>query len=327
MINMNTKAMRKSYVIIDVGGSFLKSAVLDEDGFVHVPSYFTVKSHAESDMKEQIIQAFEESIAHGLTFIGDNELETGGIGIAIPGPFNYRDGISLMTHKFQSLYNLNLKDMIAEATGIHPDLPVTFVHDVNAVLMGELWTGNAKDYANAAVACIGTGLGFAHLQNRIVQCNEYGSPLISIFKTPCRQSILEDYVSKRGILKIYGEMAGNEIANTMKVIDIAKLADEGDGSALATFREAGSILSEVLADILTEKNIECLLFAGQISRSFHHFETAIREGLKDVGSLKRIGPVSNIDYAAFYGVLWKIRYFNNINFNYSPFKSSKNHDV
>ena len=96
------------------------------------------------------------------------------------------------------------------------------------------------------------------------------------------------------------------MTETMKVVDIAKLANEGEIAALAAFQKAGQILTEKLADILIEKNIECLLFAGQISRSFHHMETSIKEGLKEVRSLKRIAPVKSIDYDVFYGVLQSI---------------------
>ena len=316
MINTSAIAKQKSYIIIDVGGSFLKSAVLNEDGFVHTSSYFITKSYSGSDSKEQIIQAFKDSINKGLLFIVQNEMDMGGIGIAIPGPFDYRNGISLMRHKFQKLFEINLKDLLFEATGINPDLPVVFVHDTNAVLWGEQWTGNAKDFANAAVITIGTGLGFAYSQNGIVQCNELGSTLISIFKTPYRDGILEDFVSKRGILKMYCTFAGKETIDGMKVIDIAKLADEGDGNALATFREVGRIISEALVDILVEKKIECLLFAGQISRSFHLMETTIKEGLTAVECLKRISLVSSIEYAAFYGVLRKIVVTNKLNNNH-----------
>ena len=101
-------------------------------------------------------------------------------------------------------------------------------------------------------------------------------------------------------------MAGKEKDNDMEVSDIAHMTDQGDTNELATFREVGRILSKALSGILAEKNIECLLFAGQISRSFHLMEPAIKEGLKNVGCLKRIAPVKSIDYAAFHGVLWNI---------------------
>ena len=43
MANRERDITQKSYVIIDAGGSFLKSAVLNDDGFVHESSYFVVK--------------------------------------------------------------------------------------------------------------------------------------------------------------------------------------------------------------------------------------------------------------------------------------------
>ena len=293
---------------MDAGGSFIKSAVLDEGGFVHASSFFVSKSYSGYRSKEMIIGAFKENISKGLLFIGENEMVLGGIGIAIPGPFDYRNGVSLMTHKFQSLYGMNLKALIVEATGIESNLPFVFVHDANAVLYSEQWTGNAKDFANTAVVTIGTGLGFAHSQNRTIQCNEWGSPSVSIFKTPCREGILEDYVSKRGILKIYGELANKKPGN-LTVNQIADLAGKGDASAIATFCEAGQLLAKAIAGVLVAKNIECLLFAGQISRSYHLMETAITEELQGIRSLKLISPVKNIDYAAFYGVLWNLNYF------------------
>jgi glucokinase len=324
MINefSDTTIKQKAYIIIDAGGTYLKSAVLNGDGFVYELSRFNAESHSGNDSREKIIWAFEESVARGLRFIGEKDMETGGVGIAMPGPFDYRNGISLMKHKFQSLYEMNLKDLIVEATGISPDMPFTFIHDANAVLYGEQWLGNAMDFAHAAVVTIGTGLGFTYSQNGTVQCNDLGSPLVSIYNTQYGQGTLEDYVSRRGILKNYGETVENETAGNLEVSDIAKLADEGDVTAFETFCETGRILSKALSDILIEKNIECLLFSGQISRSFHLMESTIKEGLKEVGSLKRILPVKSIDNAAFYGVLWNV---NKVNSQINP-KISINHN-
>ena len=305
MIHNPTSDKQRSYITIDAGGTYLKSSVLNEDGTVNALSSFIIESHS-GDSKEKIIRGFEKSISHGLSFINEKKAEFCGIGISIPGPFDYQKGISMMTHKFQSLYEMDLKSLIVEAAGINPDLPVLFVHDANAVLYGEQWLGNAQVFENTAVVTLGTGLGFAHSQNKKVQCNDWGSPSISIFKIPYEQGILEDYISKRGFLKIYGEIAGKKSLDDMNVCDIAKLAEDGDIVGLATFREVGRILSKALVGVLTEKKIECLLFAGQISRSFRFMESEIKEGLKDVGSLKRISPVKSIDHAAFYGILRNI---------------------
>ena len=49
MVNKHTAIKQKSHIIIDAGGSFLKSAVLNDDGTVHASSYFVTKSHSDND--------------------------------------------------------------------------------------------------------------------------------------------------------------------------------------------------------------------------------------------------------------------------------------
>lgn len=68
-------------------------------------------------------------------------------------------------------------------------------------------------------------------------------------------------------------------------------------------KEAGGILGRVLAPILAENNIECLLCGGQISKSFELFGPALSENLKDVAQPRLIAPAKNITTAPFYGLL------------------------
>ena len=96
MINEHITGKQKSHIIIDASGSYLKSAVLNDDGLVDESSYCMAKSHSDDDSKEKII---------------------GEIGICIPGPFDYRNGISLMTHKFQSLYETEFEGFDCRSYG------------------------------------------------------------------------------------------------------------------------------------------------------------------------------------------------------------------
>lgn len=290
------------YPVIDAGGTFLKSAVMDREGEVRQGSEFTTPSRSDGS-KEEIIASLGECIASALSFAAEAGEAVKGIGISIPGPFHYGKGISLMEHKFSALYKVNLREEIRRLPGIPPGVPVCFMHDANAVLMGEQWLGNARPYRNSAVITLGTGIGFSHSQNRVVQCNDLGSPSVSIYRTPYKAGILEDYVSRRGILNIYKELNGNRISPDTTVHQIGKQADEGDPLSREAFRRAGAILSEAVTGILQEKHIECLLLGGQISRSYSYMEESLRAGLCRVPSLRHISPVKNIDHAAFYGIL------------------------
>jgi glucokinase len=292
----------KAYLAIDAGGTYLKSAVLNQAGEVLENSGYVTESFSK-DSKAKILKAFTETVSRGLVYIEKNKMAPGGIGIAFPGPFDYENGIPLMEHKFSNIYGINLREAFHGIHGIPSDLPMRFMHDANAVLAGELWKGNAVGYENAAVVTLGTGLGFAFSDNGVVQCNSLGGPLVTIYKHSYRQGILEDYASQRGFLHIYREIAGNAKHGKIKVSDIGRWADEGDQHSIQTFSEVGSILAEALKKIMIERNIQCLLLGGQISRSFHHFEESLKQGLKEVNCLQKISPVNSIDNAALFGTI------------------------
>ncbi len=289
------------YLVIDAGGTFLKSAIMDTNGNVSDGSVYIVPSHSDGS-KAEIMTSFEACISAGFSFAAKTDARMKGIGFSIPGPFDYRNGISLMKHKFHGLYQLNLKKLIGSLPCVDPDLPIRFIHDANAVLMGEQWMGNAQNYNNSAVVTLGTGVGFAHSQNKTIQCNSLGSPSVSIYSTPYKDGILEDYVSQRGVLNIYSDLNQKVMNNDLTVYDIGKQADEGEATSIRTFHIMGDILAQSLSDILQGKKIECLLLGGQISKSYHLFEQSLKEGLRDIESLQQISPVKSIENAAFYGI-------------------------
>jgi len=291
----------KAYLVIDVGGTYLKSAILNKEGEVFEGSALMSRACSEGS-KEEILGAISETILTGLSFLKNKKLSLYGIGMAFPGPSDYRKGIPLMEHKFKNIHGVDLREYIAGIPGVSSEIPIRFKHDADAVLEGEQWKGNAQEYNNAAVVTLGTGLGFFFSQNRINQCNSLGGPVLSIFKLPCKDGILEDYASKRGFIKIYKELSGKKDKN-IKVSDIGRWADEGDEDSLRTFSYIGTILAESLLNIIIEREIQCLLFGGQISLSFRHMEASLKRGLKGAGCLKLISSVSSIENSALLGVL------------------------
>lgn len=298
-----------AYLAIDVGGTYLKSAVLDQSGEVLSNSGYIRNSFSKGS-KEKILQSFNETVSNGLNYLEKMRISPEGICIAIPGPFDYENGVPLMEHKFKSIYGVNLREIIHNIPGISSHLPIKFMHDANAVLAGELWKGNAQGYDNAAVVTLGTGLGFAFSQKKVIQCNELGGPMITIFKIPYGKGILEDYASQRGFLHIYREITGNTGTDKIKVSDIGKWADEGEKHCIQIFSEVGKILAESLRKILNDRNIQCLLLGGQISRSFHHMEKSLIQGLKNVECLEKISAVKSIENAALQGTIRDILKMN-----------------
>ena len=91
-------------------------------------------------------------------------------------------------------------------------------------------------------------------------------------------------------------------SDDMTVAEMGRLASEGDATALEVFRKVGEFIAVNIKGKLIEYNIGCLLFGGQISRSFHFMEDAVRKELSDIEGL-RITTVSDFSNAAFKGLV------------------------
>ena len=203
--------------------------------------------------------------------------------VAIPGPFDYQNGVFLMKHKFAAVYGESFADLV----GI-PRENCRFTHDVVAMILGNV----DENSANTALVTLGTGLGFAMFIDGKVLVNDLGSPAVSIYARPYRDGILEDYVSKRGIQNRYGD-------SSLTVKEIAGRALDGDQKALSVFAETGTILADNIGPILKEYGVKTVLLGGQISRSWRLFAPAMKDHLP--GDIE-VSPISSFDNATFMGL-------------------------
>ncbi len=297
---------KECFLLLDVGGTFVKSVVATLDGELLPDTECSVPIDSNGS-REEIESSFASVVKSGNTIAEYHGYKLAGIGIAFPGPFDYNTGISYMTHKFAALEKLSVKDFFHSLPEIGADMPVVFMHDVTAAVAGELSFGAAQGYKNVAVVTLGTGLGFSHTQNGEIQFSSLGSPAISIYNQPYRDGNLEDYASKRGFLRSYAKVRGIENPDNLTVAMIGGMCKDGDKEALQSFYNVGEILATELKPLLEEFNIECLLFGGQISRSFAYFEPALRHLVDAVPSLKHISPMKNLSTAAPLGLLSKLR--------------------
>ena len=294
-----------SYLLLDVGGTFIKCGAALQTGEFLPELALTLPSCSDGS-REEIENALKTAVYQGVSALKQRGCRIAGIGAAVPGPFDCPNGISLMQHKFQSIYGLSMRIMLQGCPELPFGIPIVFVGDVNAALLGEMVVGNAAGYANAAVITLGTGIGFAYCIDSQVQYSPLGSSKRPIYRLPFGDRVLEDYASKRGILRVYRDIAGGYTDPVLTVADLGKMAFEGDTNALKTFETVGSIIAKSVHDLLAELKIECLLFGGQISKSFQFMEGPMRRYLSDL-PLQTISTVRNLDDAALYGALVRLR--------------------
>ena len=243
-----------SLTLLDIGGTFIKCA----DGR-QIPI-------SSDGSREVIAEALRSAVSPR------QKPEISQIGVAIPGPFDYKNGIFLMKHKFASVYGERFQDLV----GLTCD--IRFMHDVNAVLKGairQLGLGRGI----TALVTMGTGLGYSYAIDGEIQESETGSPAKSIWNLPYQGGILEDTVSARGIRIAYARKTGD---GTQSALSIARRAYAGDIEAMEVYHQVGTVLGEALREQFMDMRVETLLLGGQIAKSLSLMIRPLKNALPGV---------------------------------------------
>lgn len=283
------------FLAIDAGGTYLKGALFSEKGTLLEDSFISVPVNSMGETAE-IKTSYQELVIKQIKLSLSMGFEIKGIGICIPGPFDYAEGICKMKHKYASIYGIPLRPWFEELIS---GITVTFVHDSEAFLRGAIKL-HKSNYHMVGGVMIGTGLGFAISRDNKVLRNQTGGPKISIYQMHYRNGVAEDYVSKRGIINRYHELTSS--MDSRDVYQIAIAAKNGESAAIQVFQETGMHLAAILYDIITDNDIECLCLGGAISKSAELFLPQLNEGLSGISSLKYIKRVEDIDNAPLYGI-------------------------
>ena len=267
-------------ILLDVGGTFVKSS-LAIAGQGAVEGTFASTPIRSDGSSQEIAASFREAVQLQNCRAQKEGCTVEAICAALPGPFNYKEGIFMMKHKFASVYGTSFREILGDAAH---QVRFSFVHDVNGVLMGALAADPSLSEGNVALSTFGTGLGFAYSSDGVIKESPTGSPERDIWNIPYQGGILEDFVSRRAILRVYAEQGG-VLAEGEDVKEIADRARAGDPKAIEAFCAAGRHYAEGAKELIAQLGISRILFAGQIARSFDLMEGAIREGLGNEISL------------------------------------------
>lgn len=207
-----------------------------------------------------------------------SEGEIAGASLAVPFPFDCDAGISLMQHKFRSLYGKNLRKALATRFGWQPD-QLRFLNDACAYLLGEIGAGSVKGAARSAGLTLGTGIGSAFaIGGHCVTSGEGVPPEGEIWNLPFAGATVEDYISTRALKAEYMVRTGRDL----EVAQIAAAAESETGAREA-FEQFGEHLGEVLREIIAPFRPEIVMIGGGISRSAGLFLSAAEKHIAGLG--------------------------------------------
>ena len=267
------------FIMLDVGGTEIKGGVFDAFGsLLSDIRSFPAKAGEDPD-------TIFENFCNVLTALHESfpleELK--GIGMAFPGPFDYEQGISLMKglNKYDQIYGMKIPEELRKRSRELEGVKILFRHDVEAFARGVYRFGMEKQQEKVLCLCIGTGAGSAFLENgeALKEKTEAVPENGWIYNSSFRDSILDDYLSVRGLKRLGREIMGEELDGKR----LSELCGEKNPEALRVYREFGEILYDGVLPFLSSFKPQALILGGQITKSFPYFGEKLEKACKERG--------------------------------------------
>jgi glucokinase len=282
------------YVGLDVGGTTMKAAVVDDAGVaapsVSLPTEAHLgQEHGLATMAEAIRQAVR---AAGLTLA-----DVAAIGVATPGLMDIKLGLILDPPNLKPWKNVPVRDYVRETFG----KPTAFQNDANAAAFGEYWVGVGRDVHSMVLFTLGTGIGGGVIINdRVIEGeHSHGGELGHMrIELPdrgrlcgCgRRGCLEAYASAtavvartreamaahRGPTRLR-ELLRDDDASEMSAKEVFDAAADGDPLARQVVDDTAYYLALGASASIAVVDPEMIVFGGGMIAAGEGFLTQIKE--------------------------------------------------
>jgi glucokinase len=267
---------------VDLGGTNVRAAVVTREGQIIGEGRRPSLAMEEPEVSiGQIIEAIREAMDRA----GVTSFDVCGIGMAVPGRHNSKEGIVIWSPNFKDMWRgVKLAAPIREAIGV----PVYMANDANTAALGEFRFGAGRDVNSMVMITLGTGVGGGVIIDGKVLGGsssgggEIGHQVInpnSCYRCECgnfgdlEAEARRDTIIERALREIY---AGREsLLTTMvepKYLDltpatIAQAASKGDQVSLEVMAETGRFVGIGVANAINFLNPDMVVIGGGISQA------------------------------------------------------------
>jgi glucokinase len=252
---------------IDIGGTSAKFGLVQYDGTITETKRYQTADWVNGD---GFMEGLLEAIADFLSTYPNIK----GIGLGWPGLLSADRQEVLFLPNIPSVANMPVMRMLEEA---FPGILCRMENDAKCAAMGEYYFGKEKRMANFLLVVMGTGVGSGAIINHKLfiggsgNGTEIGHMLTHTGKTLEEQSGLAQ-ITKRAKEIILEDPFRNSSLHTLAALDpklIQEHAEAGDAAALEVYREVGSLLGEVLVNVVRVLDIHTVLLGGGVSAALH----------------------------------------------------------
>jgi len=265
--------MKKYYIGIDLGGTFIKGGVVDSDGNILVCDKTPTESELGGGKVASNIATLAERL---LQTSGVSKAQIVGIGVGSPGMIDSAKGEVVFSGNLQWTHF-----PIAKETEKRIGIPVKLANDANVAALGETKFGCGKAYNNTIFITLGTGVGGGIvIDGKLFEGNrsagaELGHAVLMVGGEQCtcgRKGCFEAYASatalirdtKRAMLADKGckmwEIGGLEAVTGKTPFDYY----DTDASAISVVDRYITMLGAGITNLANEFRPEAIILGGGV---------------------------------------------------------------
>jgi glucokinase len=302
--------MATHFVSVDVGGTKILAAVVDDGGNILV----RCKQKTDRHSKKRLIEQIEETIAAAIKQAGLEVPDVSGIALGVPGVVNVGAGYVILTPN-APLSATPLGPIISERFG----LPVVIGNDANWGTIGEGWRGAARDVRSAYGIFVGTGIGGGlMLDGRLIEGQRGLAGEIGHFMIPLgadeisgmltkKHSFLEELCSRTAIenqlrhailrekqTSVLTEIVGDKKLGRIRSGALRDALKKKDPLVTEVMRRASYLLGLATASVLHVVDPEVIIFGGGVIEACGDFmlplieKTALKVAMPGTGEKLQI---------------------------------------
>lgn len=280
----------------DVGGSHITCTAVDLSSGQLLPQTETRTAIAHDEPAEVLFQAWAEAL--NACYAQIDPPCFAGWGFAVPGPFDYKMGISRMQHKFRAIYGMHIPTQLKPLLQPASDLPIRFLNDASAFAVGEAWVGEGKGHHRIIVITLGTGFGSAYVEGGIpIVERQDVAPEGCFWHLPFKEGIADEYFSTGWFTRNYALKTGAALENVKALVDDPQKKAVAD----SLFQEFAQNLAEFLIPWLRLFPADMLVVGGNISKTLPIFQSDLELALHKAGIQLAIAPSHLMETAATLG--------------------------
>lgn len=259
---------------IDIGGTYLKTAVFDSSGKMICNLIIETNTiNLEKNIKNFINSSKKQLFKNK---------KIKGIGISVAGLLDKKkklvDSPNLQNFTFSKFIQFFKKEF--------KNTPMNIMNDANAAAIGEYTFGFKRKYSSIFLLTLGTGVGGAFINNRSLwegstgTASEIGHTCLERNGLFCHcgaQGCLESYFSgwaiekkAKKIAKLYPNSKIGKL-NHFSPLEISRLCDSGDKRSKKIWKDSGAYLGIALSNIINLLNPETIIITGGLTKAKNHF--------------------------------------------------------